>query len=185
MRLLHPQSWPHEQDWYLQEHSGRTPVMACQLLHSHSLQHIPNPSQMVLVLEQDHRNACSNVHNELLSEEHQSRVTCNKKLYPIPCIQTNFFIESTTLQYKFSKHAPYWHGARNFGFSFHPTNTTQYSPNLPKTVAAVITKATHWIQPPEFSSLSYIHNLFKKIHFTIILLSMSWPPKVVFFLIFQ
>lgn len=37
----------------------------------------------------------------------------------------------------------------------------QYSPNLAKTVSAVITKATHWIQPPEFSSLAYIHNLLK------------------------
>ena len=56
----------------------------------------------------------------------------------------------------------------------------QYSPNLAKTVSALITKATHWIQPPEFSSLSYIHNLLKN-PFTIILLSMSWFQKLSFF----
>jgi len=37
----------------------------------------------------------------------------------------------------------------------------QYNPNLAKRVSVVITKSTDWIQPPEFSSLSYIHNLLK------------------------
>jgi len=60
----------------------------------------------------------------------------------------------------------------------------QYSPNLAKTVSALITKATHWIQPPEFSSLSYIHNLLKNPFYYYSSLNVL-VPKVVFFLIFQ
>ena len=185
MQLLHPQSWPHEQDWYLQEHSGRKPVMACQLLHSHSLQHIPNPSQMVLVLEQGHRNVCSKVHDELLSEEHRSRVTCNKKNGTQSfAFKLIFWLTPQLYNTSLVNMHPYWHGAINFGFSFHPTNTMQYSPNLAKTVSALITKATHWIQPPEFSSLSYIHNLLKNPFYYYSSLNVL-VPKVVFFLIFQ